>query len=642
MAVIPGTPDDDALSGTGRADRITGGSGDDVLRGLGGDDALFGGPGADFLDGGAGEDRLFGQAGDDRIRGADGPDLVVGGPGDDVLPGMDDDDRIGGGPGNDLIFGGSGADRIRGGAGADLLIGEGRDDVLRGGADDDRLAGNAGNDQLFGGAGADALRGGTGTDRLFGDAGDDRLAGEDGSDRLAGGDGEDVLRGGVGGDTLLGGADDDLLHGDEGGDELDGGAGDDTLNGGPGGDTLTGGGGADVFAFGAAAHGVDTVLDFEAGVDSFDLSLALPGFDADDTLADFVRLAPGADGTTLAIDPTGGRDFTDLAFVSGQRITSLSAADLGLPGDGVVTPPPPPGLSIADASVAEGDAGLTPARFGVTLSAPSDETVTAAYEVRDGTAAAGADFLTASGTVTLRPGQTAAEVVIDVRGDTAVEGDETFQVVLSSPSGAVIRDGTATGTIRNDDVPPEVSIADASLAEGDAGVRQARFGVSLSAASDEAVTVAYQVRGVTAMARADFVAASGEVTFRPGQTAATIAVGVRGDTVDEDDETFEVVLSNPSGAVIRDGTAVGTITDDDAPPEVSIADAAVVEGAAGVTQASFDVALSAASGRPVTVAYEVRGDSATGGEEFAVASDVLTFEPGDTTAEIVVDVIGDT
>ena len=67
-------------------------------------------------------------------------------------------------------------------------------------------------------------------------------------------------------------------------------------------------------------------------------------------------------------------------------------------------------------------------------------------------------------------------------------------------------------------------------------------------------------------AAGDYVLASGTLSFDRRTKSRTVTVQVSGDTVDELDETFQVVLSNPGGATIADGVGVGTILDDDSPP----------------------------------------------------------------------------
>ena len=202
------------------------------------------------------------------------------------------------------------------------------------------------------------------------------------------------------------------------------------------------------------------------------------------------------------------------------------------------------------------------ARFAVRLSPASEQTVTVSYRTVGGTAAAGQDFDAASGTLTFAPGNTRQSIAVPTRDDALDEPDETFLVTLSNPSGATLEDGSATGTIIDDDVPvppPTLSIADATVVEGET----ARFAVGLSRASEQTVTVSYRTAGGTAAAGRDFDAASGTLTFGPRTTQQVIAVPTREDKLDEPDETFLVTLSNPSGATIQDGTATGTIADDD-------------------------------------------------------------------------------
>ena len=151
----------------------------------------------------------------------------------------------------------------------------------------------------------------------------------------------------------------------------------------------------------------------------------------------------------------------------------------GFAVNGAATGPdsgPPPALltlSIADASVTEGNSGTQDLAFTVTLSAAESTPVTVAYATADGTATAGSDYTATSGTLTFAAGETSKIIHVQVAGDTVVEPNETLTLTLSSPSGATISHGTATGTIVNDDVAPPalptLSISDTSLVEGSPG-----------------------------------------------------------------------------------------------------------------------------------------------------------------------------
>jgi endo-1,4-beta-D-glucanase Y len=303
-----------------------------------------------------------------------------------------------------------------------------------------------------------------------------------------------------------------------------------------------------------------------------------------------------------------------------------------------------PSISIANASKSEGNTGTSSLGFTVTLSKSTSTPVTVAYATSNGTASAGQDYTTASGTITFAAGQTSQTVNVGIIGDTAVESDETFTMTLSAPSGATISRATATGTIRNDDVAlPTLSIADASKSEGNSGTSSLGFTVTLSKASTTAVTVNYATSNGSATAGSDYVANSGTVTFAAGQTSKTINVTLRGDATVESDETFAVTLLAPSGATISRATATGTIRNDDAAalPTISIADANKSEGNSGTSNLAFLVTLSKASTTSVTVNYATADGSATAGADYAATSGTVTFAAGETSKTVNVAVSGD-
>lgn len=115
----------------------------------------------------------------------------------------------------------------------------------------------------------------SGNDIIYGTSVRDEISSGAGFDSVFGGDGNDSILGGLNGDVLYGGAGNDVLRGGNGLDKLFGDAGDDELIGGKGTDTLTGGSGADWFVFNSVLDGavnVDTITDFEIGVDTIRLS----------------------------------------------------------------------------------------------------------------------------------------------------------------------------------------------------------------------------------------------------------------------------------------------------------------------------------------------------------------------------------
>jgi len=225
---------------------------------------------------------------------------------------------------------------------------------------------------------------------------------------------------------------------------------------------------------------------------------------------------------------------------------------------------PLPTISIASASAAESVNGVAGAiEFKVTLSAPLTEQITVNYGTAGGTAAAGVDYTSTSGTLTFIPGDIEEIVRVNLINDNLVEPNETFFVDLSGISSSAVALGTgrATGTIVNDD-STQISINDVAALES-AGTF--RFTVSLSRPSTSTVSVRVATANGTAKSgkTGDYTAISGTLSFAPGVVSQTVSVTVRNDTTVEPNETFFVNLSSATGATIADSQGIGTILDDD-------------------------------------------------------------------------------
>ncbi|MEX2139371.1 MAG: Calx-beta domain-containing protein [Pirellulales bacterium] len=165
------------------------------------------------------------------------------------------------------------------------------------------------------------------------------------------------------------------------------------------------------------------------------------------------------------------------------------------------------------------------------------------------------------------------------------------------------------------------------------------FTVSLSEPSASPVTVAYSTSNGSASAGGDYIAASGTLTFAPGQTTRTILVQTLGDAQSESAETFTVNLSNAVGATIADGQGVGTIQDNDPiEPTLSINDITVAEEG---PHAAFTVRLNVALASPVTVDYATTDKSAQAGLDYVATAGSVTFAPGQTTQTILVPLVND-
>ena len=116
--------------------------------------------------------------------------------------------------------------------------------------------------------------------------------------------------------------------------------------------------------------------------------------------------------------------------------------------------------------------------------------------------------------------------------------------------------------------PPALSVADATANESEGSIA---FAVTLDRAAPGTVTVAYETRDGSASAGHDYTGKTGTLSFAAGQTSKSVSVALLDDAVDDGGETFELVLSNPVGAVIADGAATGTIENSDPMPSAWLA-----------------------------------------------------------------------
>ena len=228
-----------------------------------------------------------------------------------------------------------------------------------------------------------------------------------------------------------------------------------------------------------------------------------------------------------------------------------------------------PGLSIGNVSLSETSNSNPVANVPVTLPFAYPLPVTVQYATQDGSGPAGAttaqaDYVATSGTLTFNPGQTSLNIPVTVIGSLATQLDEfneTFSVVLSSPTNATLANTTGTVTILNDDTPT-VSIPSATIdtLEGNSGTHTVPVTVSLTKPSVVSISVNYATSNGSAVTTSDYLAASGTLTFSPGQTTKTVNVTVKGDTALEDYEFLNFTISAPTAAATAP-TVLGNATE---------------------------------------------------------------------------------
>ena len=309
-------------------------------------------------------------------------------------------------------------------------------------------------------------------------------------------------------------------------------------------------------------------------------------------------------------------------------------------------------VDTATATIADNDArevAVEPAELNV------PEGGAASYRVALGSRPTGTVTVTvtsAAAELTLAPDRihftpadwaTAQTVTVTAAEDEDAAADAPVQLSHTANGGGY--DGTAAAQVRVTILENDVATLAVEPARAAEGAGRLRFAVTLSRASDQAVTVDYATGAPgSAAAGTDYTPADGALSFPAGAVAAqTVEVAILDDAVDEKDEWFTLTLSN-AGAPLAGGadtlTATGTIEDDDELPRIGIAGASFTEGAPGGAM-HFAVTLQPASGRVVTVRYATADVTATAGADYTAVSGALTFPAGATERTLAVPIIDD-
>ncbi len=320
-------------------------------------------------------------------------------------------------------------------------------------------------------------------------------------------------------------------------------------------------------------------------------------------------------------------------------------------GIGTITNDDNATFAINDATITEGNSGTQTMTFTVTLSdaVEASNPITVDYTTVDNTATTGdLDYVLKTGTLSFSglEGETKT-ITVTVNGDNKVELNETYSVLLSNIqsvglpalilSQITFIDNTGVGTITNDD-SALISITDVTANETHSGTTNFNFTVTMSRASDAAVTVDYTTADGTALVSdVDYNALSTTtLTFAPGETSKTVTVQVVGDTKVELNETFALnltnLVNNGRNISVSDASGLGTITNDDS-ANITINDVSITEGNSGTSLLTFTVTHNGGSlDVPFTVNYASSNGSATTADaDYVATSGTVNFSG--TTSE---------
>ena len=162
-----------------------------------------------------------------------------------------------------------------------------------------------------------------------------------------------------------------------------------------------------------------------------------------------ITFAAGAATATVTIDPTADTTFeanetVALSLASGTGyVIGATPAVIGT----IVNDDSPTINLSADRTVVEGTTSPQTVSYTLTLSDPSTKTITVQYATANGTATAGLDYTSVTGTLTFNPGVTSQVINIPILNDSINEADETFTLNLSSPTNVNLGTATTVTTI---------------------------------------------------------------------------------------------------------------------------------------------------------------------------------------------------
>ncbi len=301
------------------------------------------------------------------------------------------------------------------------------------------------------------------------------------------------------------------------------------------------------------------------------------------------------------------------------------------------------GFSPTDYDVSEG-AGIVELTVSV-LSGDIESGVSLAVVVMtvDGSAFAGEDYSELTETLVFTSIMTEATVNVMIVNDGLAEGEETFEVELSSErvsSGSSV----ATVTISDDDaigVEIGFSPTDYEVSEG-AGIVELTVSV-LSGDIEAGVNVEVTVMTIdgSAVAGEDYTSTTATLTFTSSVTEATVSVFITDDAIVEDEETFEVELS---GERVSSGSDVAmvTITDDDVEIGFSPVTLYMVDEDAGSITLTVSVLGGTIEvGESVTLSVRTIDGSAVAGEDYTELTETLVFTSIMTETTVTVDILDD-
>lgn len=307
-------------------------------------------------------------------------------------------------------------------------------------------------------------------------------------------------------------------------------------------------------------------------------------------------------------------------------------------------------ITVTDAATVHENSGSM--RFTIQLSdAPWFSEVKVRYYTSNGSAKAGEDYTSTSGTATFTWWTTTQTITVPITDDNIHESTENLYLYISNDQdGYTVTRNRGRGEIADNDkenLPLELTLHNRLENEGDSNW-VLNFTARLNQDAPRDIQVNYTTQDSSAIAGSDYIASSGTITISAGSRDGYIPITVIGDLDPEENrEQFKVKITSISeGEIVRD-TATGTIYDDDA-IQVDISSQDVNEGDSGDrNKMPFKIFLKKAypSDTPLSIDYQTEDGSnpsaTTADSDYITTSGSVTFHKGEREKMVYVTIIGD-
>ena len=265
----------------------------------------------------------------------------------------------------------------------------------------------------------------------------------------------------------------------------------------------------------------------------------------------------------------------------------------------------------------------------------TNSSVSLTYETTGGTASPLQDFQTKSGTINFSAGVTQQTVSININNDSLTESDEEFTVTLSNlSSGNIGPQNPVRVIIEDDESAPGVIGWNVSSVVRTEGSTEIELIAQRTGGNQGLVSVQYTTQAVSATSGQDFESDSGFLTWGSGSnTPRTVTITLLDDDLDEENETFQLVLFNLTGnATLGDQTATITIEDDDEASNTG--KASFIEESITVDESigsiSISVSRSGGSTGELEVGYVFTDSTANNGADYTGVDGTLTWADADS------------